>query len=203
VFNFMHTAAGFIAVFVWQAGTNSDPNAVYGLLGTNGGASANIGSYIVYDDRISSARNNRVVFLNTRGSAFATGLREVVFSDTADNVHPANAPVILTIISNPAASVAADRLVVRINGSAVTATNTFTNPASSANASFPFQIGACGNGALPLTDGRFYGGAIFPLSAGLATAINAEGFLAGPVAGFGLQGILAADHPFKFFPPTI
>jgi hypothetical protein len=178
--------------------TNNNPDAVYGLLGTNQGTSSNVGFYILYDDRLSQVRNNRILALNSRGGA---SNREVFLNQTADNAHPANTAVILTHISNPAAAAAADRSILRINGTEIK-NNTFANAPTPSTAFAPLQIGAAGNGATPMI-GDLYALAIFPLSAGLATAIKAEGFLAGPVAGFNLQASLATGHPFKSFAPTI
>ena len=199
VWNMFHTAAGAGAtvVAVWRAGTNSDPNAAYALLGNSAIAAANHGFGVIYDDRVGSSRNNAVVGQIVRGVSGQPTAQNV----SANNTHPVNAPVIITHIGNPGNATAASRSILRVNGTAIQ-NNTFTNAPSSTNASFPLQIGAAGNNASPLV-GDIYEVVILPPGTVLATAERVEGYLAGPVAGWNLQGSLAAGHPYKFAAPTL
>jgi hypothetical protein len=193
VWNFLHNASGSTVVAVWEAGTTSNPNAIMALLGTNAVASANIGTYIAYDDRASLPRNDRAVAQVSGGGTTPSG------NLSGDGAHPAGTPVIITHISDPGNAVAANRSILRINGVSFQS-NTATAAPSSANASFPLQIGAGGNNTFPLL-GRIYEIGIMP-GTSLATAQLAEGYLAGP-AGWGLQSILAAGHPWKSAAPTV
>jgi hypothetical protein len=197
--NFLHTAAGAGAtiVAVWKAGNSSNPNAVYGLLGTNGAFSANTGFYLLYDDRVSPPRNDRALVLISRG----TSGQVTAVNLTADNAHPSGTPVIISHIGNPGSAIAANRSIIRINGVSIQ-NNIDTFTAATGNASFQMQLGALGNNTLPLT-GEIYEIVILPPGTNLATVQLVEGYLAGPVAGWNLQSILAADHPYKVNAPTV
>ncbi len=197
--NFLHTAAGAGAtiVAVWKAGNSSNPNAVYGLLGTNAGVSANTGFYLIYDDRVSSSRNDRALVLISRG----TSGQSTALNQTADNAHPGGTPVIISHIGNPGSAIAANRSIIRINGVSIQ-NNIETFAAATGNASFQMQLGALGNNTIPLT-GEIYEIVILPPGTSLVTVQLVEGYLAGPVAGWNLQSILAADHPYKVNAPTV
>lgn len=199
VFNFLHTAAGAgsTVVAVWEAGTNSDPNAFYALLGNSAFVSANHGFAMGFDDRFSVPKNNSAFAQTVRGA----GNQPTAQIATADNAHPANTPVIVACTSNPTASAAADKLTLRINGTEIKS-NTSTNLASTASATFPLQIGAAGNNTFPLI-GKIYMISILPPNTTLDTILRAEGYAAGPVAGWDLQSNLAAGHPWKSAAPTV
>ena len=198
VFNFLHTAAGAGAtvVAVWRPGTNSNPDAAYGLLGTSGIATANVGMGIIYDDRIGSARNDVMAAQIARGVPGQPTASNV----TGNGAHPANIPVIIAHTSNPTAA-PADRSVIRINGTEIK-NNTLTNTASTANATFPLQIGAGGGNSFPLV-GEIYMIGILPPGTSQDTILRTEGYVAGPVAGWNLQSNLAAGHPWKLAAPTV
>ena len=201
-FNFLHTAAGAgsTVVAVWRAGTSSDPNAAYAVLGTSGQLTANVGLGIIYDDRASNARNDAVSVQIARGASGQPATQNV----SGNGAHPANTPLIITHTSNLSAALPADRSILRINGTEIK-NNTFTtvtNPASTANATFPLQIGAAGGNAFPLV-GNIYMIGILPPGTTLDTIQRAEGYVAGPVAGWDLQANLAAGHPWKSAAPTV
>jgi hypothetical protein len=198
VFNFLHTAAGAGAtvVAVWRPGTNSNPDAAYGLLGTSSLLTANVGMGIIYDDRASSARNDVMSAQIARG----VGGQPTAGNVSGNGAHPANTPVIIAHTSNPTAA-PADRSVLRINGTEIK-NNTFTNTASTANATFPLQIGAVGNNSFPLV-GDIYMIGILPPGTSQDTILRTEGYVAGPVAGWDLQSNLAAGHPWKLAAPTV
>lgn len=140
--NFLHNNSGSSVFAVWKAGNISDPNALYALMGTNR-ASAGIGYYIGYDDRASASSNNRVQAALQAGGSIA------VNNTTADNAHPANTPVILSHVTDPTNATAANRSLLRINGTLIQ-NNTSTIATSAANASFALQIGAAGNNLFPM-----------------------------------------------------
>ena len=199
VFNMLHTAAGSGAtvVAVWTAGNSADPNAAYGLLGNTSILTANHGFGIIYDDRASSSRNNAVSAQIARGVSGQPTTGNV----SGNDAHPVNGPVIITHTFNPTASAPADRSTLRVNGIEIK-NNTSTNAASTANATYPLQIGAAGNNVFPLV-GQIFMISILPPGTTQDTILRAEGYLAGPVAGWGLQGLLPAGHPFKSAAPTV
>jgi hypothetical protein len=194
IWNFLHNASGSTIVAVWKAGIISNPNAIMALLGTNAVASANIGTYIAYDDRASVPRNDRVL------TQVSGGGNQSVGNVSADGAHPGGTPVIITHISDPGNPVAANRSILRINGVSIQ-NNTSTTAPSSANASYALQVGAGGGNAFPHL-GEIYEIGIMS-GASLATAERAEGYLAGPVAGWDLQSVLSAGHPYKSAAPTV
>jgi hypothetical protein len=55
--NFLHNSNGSSVFAVWKAGNSGDPNAIYGLMGSNAAGSVNTGFYLLYDDRVSSSIN--------------------------------------------------------------------------------------------------------------------------------------------------
>ena len=190
----LHDTSGSTIVAVWRAGANSSPNALMALLGTNAVSSANVGTYIAYDDRASVSRNDRVLAQVSGGGTTQSA------NQSGDGAHPGGTPVIITHISDPGNAVAANRSILRVNGVSIQ-NNTSTSAPSSANPSLLLQVGAGGNNTFPLL-GEIYEIGIMP-GASLATAQLAEGYLAGPVAGWGLQSILAAGHPWKSAAPTV
>ena len=190
--NFLHTANGSSIFAVWKAGNTNDPNAIYGLIGTNGGTSANIGAYIAYDDRASVPTNNRVLALVSGGG------RSSVSAVSADNLMPANAPVILSHIADPSNGTAANRSFVRANKT-LSQVNAQTTAPSASNASFALQVGALGNNTLPLPG---YIAEILVLASIASTKVRQqiEGYLAWK---WGLRGALITGSPFLNRPPLI
>ena len=194
VWNFLHNTNGSTVIAVWKAGNVSDPNAVYSLIGNNGALSANIGFYIIYDDRVSSSRNNRVISLISRG---VSGQNAVV-NITADGAHPADTPTIISQVADPNNGTAANRSFLRINRTLIQNNTDLFAPVAT-NASFALQIGAAGNNVVPLTG---YIAEIIILSsiASNSTRQILEGYLAWK---WSLQDNLSQDHPFLNRPPFI
>jgi hypothetical protein len=192
--NFLHTTNGSSMFAVWQAGITADPNAAYGLLGNSSILTANHGFGIIYDDRNSNARNNVVSAQIARG---VSG-QPTAGNATGNNAHPANTPVIIAHTSNPAASLPADRLILRINGTEIK-NNALTNAASTANATFPLQIGAVGGNLFPLV-GIIGEIVIVPFAVSAAAAQLFEGYLAWRSR---LNANLTATHRFVNRPPLI
>ncbi len=198
VFNMLHTAAGAgsTVVAVWRAGTNSNPNAFYGLLGNSAFGTPNHGFAMGFDDRLSTIRNDSVLAQIVRGVSGQPTAQNAL----ADNTHPANTPTIIVHTSNPAASLPADRSILRINGTEFKK-NIAIGAASTANATHPLQVGAAGGNVFPLVGDVFMLG-ILPPGTTQDTILRAEGYAAGPVAGWNLQSNLAAGHPWKSAAPT-
>jgi hypothetical protein len=194
VWNFLHNANGSTVFAVWKAGNVADPNAVYALLGNNAALSANTGYYILYDDRVSSSRNDVGIVQVSRGVSGQSAVNNA----TANGVHPANTPVLISHICNPSAGVAANRSFLRINQS-LTQGNTATNAPVSTDASFALQIGACGNNALPMV-GYIAEIVVFNSIVNDRERQQVEGYLAHK---WGLRTSLVASHPFSNRPPLI
>lgn len=190
--NFLHNANGSSIFAVWKAGNTNDPNAIHGLMGTNGGAAANIGTYIAYDDRASVPTNNRVLAQVSGGGSTS------VSPASADNLMPANTPVILSHIADPSNSTAANRSFVRVNKT-LSQANTQVAAPSAANASFALQIGALGNNILPLT-GYIAEIVVLASIASAKVRQQIEGYLAWKWA---LREALITGSPFLNRPPLI
>lgn len=199
VFNMLHTAAGAgsTVVAVWRAGTSSDPNTAFALLGNSGIATANHGFGILYDDRGALARNDAIIAQAARGVSGQPTTQNL----SGNGAHPANTPVIIAHQFNPGEAIPANRSTLRINGAEIK-NNTAANTPSTQNATFPLQIGAGGGNAFPLV-GELYMASILPPGTNLDTILRTEGYVAGPVAGWNLQSILAAGHPWKSAAPTV
>jgi hypothetical protein len=191
---FLHDANGSSVFAVWKAGNSSDPNAIYTLLGNNAGVSGNTGFYIVYDDRVSSSRNDRVLTQVSRGVSGNSAVQV----QTVDGAHPANVPTIISFISDPNNGTAANRGFLRINRT-LTQTNVDTSAPVATDASFALQIGACGNNVLPLTG---YIAEIVVLASIASARVQQQikGYLAWRWA---LREALTAGHPFANRPPLI
>jgi hypothetical protein len=190
--NFLHNTNGSSIFAVWKAGNIADPNAAYGLMGTNAATSANIGTYIAYDDRASAPRNNGVLAQISGGGSTS------VSAASADNLMPANTPVILSHIADPNNGTPANRSFVRVNKT-LSQINTQSTAPSASNASFALQIGALGNNVLPLVG---YIAEIVVLSSIANNTVRQqiEGYLAWK---WGLTANLIDNHPFKNQPPLI
>jgi hypothetical protein len=190
--NFLHNANGSSIFAVWKAGNISDPNAIYGLMGSNAASSANIGTYIVYDDRASASRNNGVLAQVSGGGSTSLSVA------SADGLMPANTPVILSHIADPGNGTAVNRSFVRVNKTLSQANASTAAPSVSA-ASFALQIGALGNNTLPLVG---YISEIIVLASIANTRVRQmiEGYLAWK---WGLRDALTTGHPFANRPNLI
>jgi hypothetical protein len=192
--NFLHTTNGSSVFAVWKAGNRSDPNAIYALLGNNAVGSINTGYYVVYDDRVSSSRNDVGLSQISRG---VSG-QAAVNNPTANGVHPANAPVLISHIAQPNSGIAANRSFLRINRS-LSQANVDLNAPVATDASFALQIGAGGNNLVPMIG---YVAEIVILASIASTTVRQqiEGHLAWK---WGLRNGLTAGHPFANRPPLI
>jgi hypothetical protein len=193
---FLHNSTGSSVFMVVKAGTSSDPNAVYALLGNNAGTSANHGFSVFWDDRVSVPRNEVVVLIIARGVLNIENA--TVNNVSSDGAMAPNVAQVLGVVSDPANGTAANRSSIRVNGGTAIANNTLTNAASTNNPTFNFQIGANGNNAVPLTG---YIAEVVICNAKLSDSNRerVEGYLAWK---WGLQGNLAAGHPYLNAAPT-
>jgi hypothetical protein len=192
--NFLHNSNGSSVFAVWRAGNVSDPNAIYTLLGTNAAGSANTGFYIIYDDRVSVPRNDVILSQVSRGVTGQAAVNNV----SVGGVHPANTPVLISIISDPNNGTAANRSFLRVNRT-LTQTNADTNAPVATDASFTLQIGASGNNVAPHV-GLIAEIVILSSIANDTVRQQIEGYLAWK---WGLTANLIDSHPFKNQPPLI
>jgi hypothetical protein len=188
--NFLHNTNGSSIFAVWKAGNSSDPNAAHGLMGTNAATSANIGTYIAYDDRASAPRNNGLLVQVSGGGSTS------VSAASADGLMPANTPVILSHIADPNNGTPANRSFVRVNKT-LSQINTQPTAPSASNASHLLQIGAVGNNTVPLI-GYIAEIIILAFIASAKVRQQIEGYLAWR---WTLREALVAGHPFANRPP--
>ena len=146
-YKFLHDGTDHIIAAVWKAGTVSDPNNFYAVMGTNGNNSNNIGAFHSFDDRASQSRNDRAFTIITRGvaSTFA------VFNLSANGFFTPNTFVVYTSFNDPDNATAADRSEIYLNTGSALKSNISTDGASASNPTHVLQIGAGGNDQAPLT----------------------------------------------------
>lgn len=190
---FLHDATGSTIVAVWKVGNSIDPNAAYSIMGTNGLATINIGAGWFYDDRSAIARDDRIVSFVSRGVNNQPAVNNV----SGDGVLTANAPALLSLVTDPSNQSAANRSVFRVNGGGAIANNAASDAPTSANPTFPVQLGAAGNSAFPLT-GYFAEVVICDALLSQSDREKLEGYLAHK---WGLTGNLPVSHPYKSTAP--
>lgn len=128
--------------FVARVGNVAEPDSSYGLIGTNVGGSSNIGVTIFYDDRSVHGFNHRIRALITYGNGIFIELM------SADNAIVPNQLSIITVEFDASLAVA-DRAKLYVNGTAVTVTASGTDTQSTADATYPLDLGAIGNAVSP------------------------------------------------------
>jgi len=155
-FNFLHNGTDSLVLAVVKYGTVADPQAAYTLFGNNGGASANVGSFITYDDRVSSAGlNNAINASVTLGSVGQFSFNCFNFDNSVvisafNNVFTPQVFCVQEMAIDADNATAANRFRLRVNGGAEIAANIKLVSPTTANASFAMQIGTSGNNAAPL-----------------------------------------------------
>jgi hypothetical protein len=173
----------------------SDPNAAVGLCGTNGaGATANVGMTLYFDDRSAVPRNDAIVINATRGG---TGTNSVL--SVHDGAVTSGSYHLIDVIIDPDNATALSRSLCSIDGADDVSSNAATNAASTANATYNFQIGATGNNVFPLT-GRIK---CFAITPGVLTVTEREKFVGWAAHRHSVTSLLPSDHPYKSTPPTI
>ena len=136
-FNFLHASQGSVFVVTKPANVADSVKQSH-LLGTNGGASANIGYWFLVDDL---SKNQAVRSFITNG---ASGSPSVNNQSSADLVILNNYQILSEIIDNANATVG-NRSEIRINGGAPIKNNAAATAPSSSNASFDLQLFSAGN----------------------------------------------------------
>ncbi len=192
--NFLHNSTGATIYMLFKVGTSSDPNAIYGLMGTSGGSNANIGVYTAYDDRASQSRNNAT------NSAVGMGNTSTPVSQSiVTNALTPNTFILFQQVYDNSNSTAINRSIVYVNAGSAIQANVGTATPSSSNASFTLQIGTVGNNGSPavmtLCETVIVSGV-----ASNSVSQRIEGYLAHK---WGLTANLPAGHPYKTVPPYL
>lgn len=126
-------------------GTGSNPDAAYGLFGSNGTSAGNIGIAIFYDDRVSQSINNGLKLAITRSG----GTFIINFANA--NIITPNTFQVLTIECDLSLATQDDKIKVYINGALQSTTVTTFNTTVNTPPTYNPQIGGCGNNTLPMT----------------------------------------------------
>lgn len=144
---FLHNGTAYLLSAVVKFGTGSNPNAAYSMYGTNGAASATRGTSVYFDDRASVPRNETIVHQVTFGTSTQFNVNHVLANLTCTP----NVWQIITIRCDPDNGTAAERSLMNLHRSRTYRTNTDSNSVSTSSPTYAFQIGAAGNGVLPIT----------------------------------------------------
>lgn len=142
-FNVLHNGTLYSIHVVVQFGVVANPNAAYGLFGTNATSSANIGASMWFDDRAGVPRNNN-------GVHTVTNAGQVVNNVAGDNFFPVNSFFLYRLTADPSNATAASRSTHKYGGTTAS-NNSATGSVSASNHTYQMQIGATGNNTLPLT----------------------------------------------------
>lgn len=192
---FLNKAQGGTVISVVKVGTTSDPNALMGIYGSNGGTVTVHGVYCAYDDRASVPRNDQILLAQR---AAGTPPTPFYSSPSGDNFFGANAARVLSTLHDGNNATAANKLLAGVDGGTLVGTNTGTDTPSTSNPANPFQLGSAGNNVWPLT-GYIAEVCIFDAVLSTTDRQLTEGYLAWK---WGLEGSLPAGHPYKSSAPT-
>lgn len=145
VMNVAHDGTGLTIFMVMKVGNVANPNALYGLMGTNIASSVNTGFSVYWDDRASVPRNE--VFVAHVSSSTGS---PVGSSTTLDLGAPVQTPWIGRVYLDADNANANQNVNVGINSGALRKDNTWNNAHTTADHTFPFEIGSIGNGTFGL-----------------------------------------------------
>ena len=138
-YKFLHDGTDYIIAAVWKAGTTSDPNTIYSVLGTNvGAAGGNRGVYLVWDDRSSIPRNQTLLH------NVISGTDTNVMNISGNDLVPANVFAVTTIFGDPNNGTAANRSEMFTNGGSATKNNTALAAVSSSDPTATLELGSAG-----------------------------------------------------------
>jgi hypothetical protein len=157
-FNYLHNATGGTIFMVLLNATTSDPNAIRYILTNSGTSTANTGFGVFFDDRSSVSRNNGIVAGVDRGVS-----GQGTSSGLASNAFPsANSYAVLSVAFDNSNATAASRVIVRVNGTALSMGNTLTNAAATGNATSNLILGNFGgsNAVRGVAEMAFYEGVL-------------------------------------------
>ena len=189
---FLHDSTGSSLFVVLKAGTSANPNAAYAALGTHSGTTTDVGINLLYDDRSSLSRNDRMVSLvnNGSGSFF-------VLNVSSDDAFDANTYGLVSVVSDPANTTLADRSSIYVNGGTAITNNSTSGSLSTSNPTYALHVGSQGNGNSKLLGGI----AEVVICDAVLTSTDREkleGYLAHK---WGLTANLPVSHPYKSSAP--
>jgi hypothetical protein len=150
LFNFLHNATGGTVIIVSKVNVaNSEVGMTF--INNNGGASANVGYTIFYDDRSTVSRQDVIANQISRGVLGAGNFTasNISANDYFDTLQFNS----LIGISDPANATAADRSSLILNGAAAVKNNVLTNAPSSANATDNMTLGRSSSTASAFLNG--------------------------------------------------
>jgi PKD repeat protein len=133
--NFLHQAGIYFNFGVAKAGDNVDPNNIYAIWGNTSTVAQN-GSYLAYDDRVSSSRNNALF------QVIGASNNNPVVLNVVNNYQSANIQFMHTLKADPNNATASERSAIATNGRAFNKNNTASFTASTNAATRPLSIGA-------------------------------------------------------------
>jgi hypothetical protein len=133
--NFLHQAGIYFNFGVAKAGDNVDPNNIYAIWGNTSTVSQN-GSYLAYDDRVSSSRNDALF------QVIGASNNNPVVLNVVNNYQSANIQFMHTVKADPNNATASERSAIATNGRAFNKNNTASFTASTNAATRPLSIGA-------------------------------------------------------------
>jgi hypothetical protein len=137
---FLHDGTKYFMTAVVKFGVTSNPDAFYGLIGTNRASSANVGATFFYDDRAGDSESDTWRFFIARGVSGSN-----VANIGQDDFYTANNFLISSALVSPAESTAADRIDYFVNDTQGSVTNAANNTPSTANPSYIMQVGSTGD----------------------------------------------------------
>ncbi|NCC33979.1 MAG: hypothetical protein EOM24_18490 [Chloroflexia bacterium] len=189
---FLHNGTTYSIFSVVKFGSTEDPDALYGLLGTNSGSAKNVGISAGFDDRASVSRNQALICEVTRAASKQRSVRV-----TDNNFLPVNQNIILWCELDPNNATAASRFAAAVNGDSPIAPNTEASTITTNEATYNLQIGTWGNNVMLMT-GLIAEIGIITGAIDSDTNARVVGYLAHK---WGLAGNLPSDHPYKSSPP--
>lgn len=172
-FKFMHDGTTNTSFLVLKAGNTLDPNAVYSVMGNNGGTVNKTGFCFIYDDRASLSRNNSILYF-----AGNDNRQYVIRIEDLNNTFPPNIQQLIYINSDADNAVLSDRINIAFDGGAAVTTNASSATPSLSNSDFDLHIGTSGGNVAPFK-GSVQVWVIYPTDqsanrAAIETAINNE-----------------------------
>jgi hypothetical protein len=185
----------FSIVKVWTNSANTNVGA-YGLWGTVQ-SSSQTGSYVYVDDRRSERGNTNQIVHVVFGGSGGFGQNSVL--NQSNNTWVTSQYRLLSLYSDPSASIASNRSIIRANGTTVSQVNIYTNAPKTGNPFDTLNIGSLGGGARPLV-GAFAEIVFLKGTISADDRQKMEGYLAWK---WGLHGQLPAGHPYKDAAPTV
>ncbi len=152
-YKFLHDGTDSWIAAVSVYGTVANPQAIYGLLGNNAAATANVGLWAGYQDTGGGSPNDAIrVDVSSGGNTPINALNAANTQVLSDyfNLLPAQSVVVQELAIDADNATASQRFRVRVNGGTEVNANNKTASPSTANATFNFQLGTSGDNVLPL-----------------------------------------------------